>query len=550
MFKTLSLVLLFSLFFCSQNLSAQAWKWARGSNCPRGLIESWPVAVDASGNTYMAGTNMPSWTLPYDSLKSYFGTDSVRGSGLVIASADSNGTYRWAIGAKDAGVWNLSADAAGNVYVFGYFSNHYFTLGTHTISSGGFDNAGFCAKLDAAGNVIWLKMIADSSMCTGIVGPSGDIYMAGQFSAAHLTFGTTTLTNSLVGTYDIFVAKLDTAGNVIWAGSFGGDSVESIASSSLAVTPTGDAYLMGTYKSPTMTIGTTTLINPTSGTIPYGFVTKYNSSGTPLWAKSIAFSEPIYPQLNGIGTDYSGNVYLTGGFNGTITFGTYTLTSAISSKMFLARYDVNGIFRWANTNNSSAYSVGYSVAPDVCGNVWACGYAIDVMGSDPLKIARYDSSGAISDSIYISSGGDDLANLLVDNRGNLYVCGDYYMDSFVVGHDTLRLTDSTLETLFIARYTYPICSIPALEVKAEVEPLAGIFLYPNPASNELLIHSGSGVSIIEAEISDIAGRQIAKYKLTGNQPSIDVSNLPPGVYLCKMYTAENSIIVRKFIVTK
>ena len=52
---------------------------------------------------------------------------------------------------------------------------------------------------------------------------SGNIYCAGYFESSTIAFGTTTLTNTNADTSDVFVAKYDASGTVLWAKSAGGN---------------------------------------------------------------------------------------------------------------------------------------------------------------------------------------------------------------------------------------------------------------------------------------------------------------------------------------
>src|SRR5690242_10193079 len=49
---------------------------------------------------------------------------------------------------------------------------------------------------------------------------SGNIYVAGSFSGASITFGSTVLNN--IGGYDMYLVKYNGGGNVLWAQAFGG----------------------------------------------------------------------------------------------------------------------------------------------------------------------------------------------------------------------------------------------------------------------------------------------------------------------------------------
>ena len=74
---------------------------------------------------------------------------------------------------------------------------------------------------------------------------SGNTYVTGSFSGSDISFGTTTLTNTMTGTSDVFIAKLDDSGVWSWALSAGGVSDDWGAD--IAVTTDGHIYVVGAF---------------------------------------------------------------------------------------------------------------------------------------------------------------------------------------------------------------------------------------------------------------------------------------------------------------
>ena len=143
-------------------------------------------------------------------------------SGLsTIANAQAP-AWQWAKSAGGAsGSTNgqsISTDASGNVFVTGDFNVASITFGTTTLTrAGGADI--FVVKYDASGNVLWAKSAGGTSSdyADGIsTDASGNVLVTGSFASASITFGTTTLTNTLSNFPDIFVVKYDASGNVLW----------------------------------------------------------------------------------------------------------------------------------------------------------------------------------------------------------------------------------------------------------------------------------------------------------------------------------------------
>jgi hypothetical protein len=195
-------------------------------------------------------------------------------------------------------------------------------------------------------------------------------------------FGGTTLTSA--GEYDVFVAKYDAAGNVLWAKSAGGES-EVTAGSGVATDGLGNVFLTGAFGG-SATFGDSTLTSAGDREV---FVAKYHAFGNVLWAKSAGGVE-LDVGL-GIATDVSGNVFLTGAIGDSATFGGTTLTSAGDRDVFVAKYDAFGNVLWAESAGGISIDDGYGVATDGSSNVLVTGYFEDSadFGGTTLTSAGY-----------------------------------------------------------------------------------------------------------------------------------------------------------------
>ena len=242
------------------------WLWANqaggtDTDCGYG------IAVDANGNSYIIGVFAENAT---------FGTTTLTSSGyedIFVAKLDINGNWLWAKqagGTSDDYGYGIAVDANGNSYVTGYFYGSAI-FGTTTLTSSG-DKDIFVAKLDSNGNWLWVKQAGGTIYDYGYeiaVDANGNSYVTGYFWSS-ATFGATTLTSS--GQYDIFVAKMDSNGNWLWAKQAGGTSSD--RGYSIAVDDNGNSYVTG-YFEESATFGTTTLMSSGSRDI---FISKIGIS--------------------------------------------------------------------------------------------------------------------------------------------------------------------------------------------------------------------------------------------------------------------------------
>ena len=72
---------------------------------------------------------------------------------------------------------------------------------------------------------------------------------------------------------------------------------------------------------------------------------------------------------NGVATDSSGNVYVTGGTKG----GLDGNTSAGDTDLFVVKYNSSGTKQWTKQLGSSSRDYDYGVATDSSGNVYVSG---------------------------------------------------------------------------------------------------------------------------------------------------------------------------------
>ena len=77
---------------------------------------------------------------------------------------------------------------------------------------------------------------------------------------------------------------------------------------------------------------------------------------------------------NAVAVDNQGNFYITGQFGGTTTFGTVSLTATGNANIFVAKYNSSGIVQWATkAQGSGTVDRGNAIKVDATGNVYVTG---------------------------------------------------------------------------------------------------------------------------------------------------------------------------------
>ncbi|MEO0934789.1 MAG: SBBP repeat-containing protein, partial [Cyanobacteria bacterium J06641_2] len=254
-----------------------------------------------------------------------------------ITKFDTNGKVQWVkqFGGKDfqdsAFGEGITLDSQGNSYVTGTFKDE-IKFGELELTSNG-SNDGFVTKYNADGTVAWANNFGGDAFDKGseiAVDAAGNSYVTGLFKNS-ATFGSFTLNGGTKN--DIFVTKLDDAGNFKWAKNFGGTVDDK--GNGITVDKLGNTFITGSFRS-TASFGDTSL---KSNGLSDGFITKLDTEGNVKWAKK--FGGKSNDEGFGITLDESENIYLTGSFEDEIKFGDNTLkSSAIDDKdAFIVKLD-------------------------------------------------------------------------------------------------------------------------------------------------------------------------------------------------------------------
>ncbi|GAG02153.1 unnamed protein product, partial [marine sediment metagenome] len=256
----------------------------------------------------------------------------------------------------------IAVDATGNIYITGNFSDTA-TFGSYTLSSAGLNDI-FVAKLDANGNFLWVERAGGIAMDVGgriAVGASGVIYIAGKFEGT-TSFGSYTMTSA--GGLDIFVVQFyppaEAQVNLTMAASPPeGGSVTPYPGGSPYTVDTGVPQAISATRAAGFNFANWTANPPANASIADANATNTTVTLTGDATVTANFAEAVdwlWATTTGgtgggigfaVAADASGNIYITGNLNGTATFGLYTLTSAGSSDIFVAKLDSNGTFLWA-----------------------------------------------------------------------------------------------------------------------------------------------------------------------------------------------------------
>ena len=527
---------------------APVWLWAKSAGEAHDDYAN-SIAVDSSGNTYVTGY--------FASSTITFGTTTLLNMStppdldIFLTKYDANGNVIWAKSAgsiHDDVAHSISLDASGNIYIAGEFAGPTLTIDTITLTDSSYSDI-FIAKFNADGNVLWAKSIGgthDDWANSIAVDPSGNFYIVGWYDSPTLSFGSTTLTSA--GSEEIYLAKFDTNGNPIWAKSATGTAWD--CANSVAIDSYGNVFFSGGFESSTLNFGSTTLTNVGGEDI---FLAKYDSSGNIIWAKGIGGTSGR--NANSVAMDALGNVSLSGTFySPTISIGATTLTNADNTSntadLFLAKFNTGGNALWAKRAGGTDSDWSNSITIDPSGNIYMTGGFASpslTFGSTTLTntgyynifLTKYDAGGNV---LWAKKAGDagfeDANSIAMDMTGNIYIAGNFCSNALAFG--TTVLTNP-----FSANYTFDLFlakSENSIGI-SELSDSLNIYIFPNPSSGNATIIIPEKAII---EILNIEGQLIKTINTADKQTGIDVSDLSSGVYIIKAKT-DRGVAVKKFI---
>jgi len=418
-----NLFILIFLFLLLSKSYSQNFEWASGLGS---TVTVKSVGVDNVDNLYITGNFTESAS---------FGDDTFICTQLgdsYIAKFNASGSCLWAYQIKSydhSSALAIKTDANGNSYVTGIFRGQ-LTFGLTSITS--YSNSVynmFVAKFDNSGNFIWATKTGENDVIYpyGIaLDGNGNSYVTGNYQNVPAHFGVTTL--SVNGFYNIFVAKFDEDGNIIWARQANGSG--SSLGLGIATDTNGNSIVTGYFNDGSLLFGETNL--ESNGMLFSVLLLKYNTNGNCTWAKQSY--ETNGSQGVGVSIDGSGNAYIAGVVQGLSTFGSVTISSANGTDVFVAKFDANGDCIWGKSagGNGSQNGIGISVdASDYCfitgifENTISFGSSsLESFGDYDIFIAKYDSEGNFFGAL--NAGGasfDKGQGICTTNNGQIYLVG-------------------------------------------------------------------------------------------------------------------------------
>ena len=516
MYSIYRLLASFSFIFCLGivTLPAQDWAWIKhwGSE---GNESATTLITAPDGTMWLSGTyDGTGLDLSGTALEAYGQED------VYLARLSADGEVAWAVGAgskfADETAGLAPAPGEGVFWAGIYWDSIHLADVTLTDPDGG--KSIFLFRLSEGGEVgLAMSISGSSSLSLGNIAADevGAVYLCGAF-AGNLTIADTTLFAE--GDRDLFVAKLDPAGELSWVARFGEEGT--VSPKDIALGPMSTVYVGGHFLG-TLPIGADLLEAETQD--EDGFLLQLDASGQALWARKAGAQ---YDDLiNAIAVNESGEATVVGTFLGVLAFSDELViqTAGFNDNFFLARYSADGEPLWAR-------SLG--------GQDNEQGLALELRGNEPVVAGLFRNQLEL-DGLSIS-GAPDVFNgfaagfseagearwllpikspvlvvptqLTIGSDASVTLTGSFRDE---LTFDEVNIFGDGLFDLFLARVAQQVTPVGAVEVTPWQ-------VFPNPTAGPI-----SWSLAGRARIFDLYGRVLWSAE---NTSSADLSAFPDGLY--------------------
>jgi len=398
---------------------------------------------------------------------------------------------------------------------------------------------GYVIKLNSAGDVQWAKNIGGYEMdeFRSIVQTAdGGLVVAGYSST--FCFG--------LGVSDVYVVKLDIAGNILWTKNIGGSGADlglgMVQTQDNGIVVSGYSFAYGQGGSDFYCI-------------------KLSSSGSLLWTRSVGGAQHDFG-YSITGTNDGGFVLV----GQTLSFG------AGADDVYVVKLDGNGNLLWTRTVGGSGNDRGMSVVQDLNGNYILAGHTDSFgAGGEDFYVIKLDNNGNLLWTRTTGGTGNEQAwGVLVDTDGGYVVSGKsnsfngwngMYIVKFdsdgntcgnqgtggtvssggtsssggVTGSGGSYITGAVTGTAGASEFN--ICYTTGIENNGEL--LNDFNLYPNPSSHNITVDFVKTIQQGNVVIFNTIGKEVLEIPVSNESNKIiNIENMLPGIYFVKVFDGE------------
>ena len=448
------------------------------------------IKYDGLGHLYATGVFTDSMI---------FGTDTLFNPACTqdcntpfILKMDTNGNFLWAKCFAGSGFADIGIPVimGGNVYFSGYYKDSIFFRSIHLGTINPLVSAGYMTEIDTSGNILWAHNCGKSSTGSYNLDMAFDgsfLYTLGTFYDS-LAFPSLVLRDSTPFSTLPYLAKYDTAGNLVWAKG-------------------GHSQIRGLLSSPGL---------------------KYDNAGhlyvSGVFFDSVKFYSTMFttPSLT-VNKDCIARFDTTGNFDWAIAMGNKSAGGAFAPCIAA---DDSGFYLFSGYTDSVTIGDSFYAAP---------------AGGENLLLVRVRKDSAIITSKHFGGGG--VPEDIITDGGVIYIAGattgNYSIDTVSVVNN--GVTDILIAKMRGRDYTHNVLTT-AIDSNSSSTDYK---VFPNPTDGWLSIESSE--TLRSLYIYSITGALLMEATGANTTAQIDLTNFRAGLYFVKIISNEgcNTIKVIK-----
>ncbi|MGV3660795.1 MAG: SBBP repeat-containing protein [Prosthecobacter sp.] len=339
-------------------------------------------------------------------------------------------TFEWVAaggGAKSDKTRAVTFDREGNVFLAGETTDDGTFGDLKRTGLGATDF--FLAKVSKEGRFLWVRSLGGSLVDRGYgvaTDAAGNAYVTGHYQSTDAQANGQTLPNA--GDYDIFVAKYDPAGTLLWLRTAGGKGYD--YGHGIVVDSKGDIVITGAVAGEAK-FGDVT-VNAGSTTRPI-FCAKYDAAGTLKWVKTTGGK--FSGSGHGLGVDGKDAIYIGGSGGGVGSLDGVALDSKSQAGIVL-KLSPEGQGIWAASLPGVPSAGFHEITVDTAGRTWCAGMFKGVLNGGPAQttgdkdsdgvLAHFSPEGKLMWSHVIQGPAVDYClGVATDNTGRCFVTGEF-----------------------------------------------------------------------------------------------------------------------------
>lgn len=404
-------------------------------------------------------------------------------------------------------------------------------------------------KTDSAGNKIWDKTLGGDfdDISTDIKPTPDGGFVIGGYSQSGASFDKT---DTLRGSYDYWIVKIDSLGLKLWDKTLGGTSDDKCYS--ISVTPSGKIFCTGYSGS---AVNGDKTASPRGG---YDFwMVALDANGNKLWDK--AYGSSLNDAASVISMDHSNRFLISGVSNSPVGFDKTLANHGVQNPPFydywIVCIDSNGTKNAEKVLGGNADDIVLNEVVHTSDNGWIfCGTSYSYpsgdkteanLGPEQMWFIKTNSNLAKQwDKTVLTQAHEELG-LATETALGCYVFANYT--------DAQSGGDKTQNTWGFNDYFITKWCDPAFGI-IEYKYIYYISIQPNPAKDVVIADYFIPVGETNASISitSMAGNEIIHFIAHAGKhsASISIKELPTGIYILKLFVQHKAVVSKKLVVIK